>query len=86
MARTIEADGDRWVARVGERREAPGTTTVVFFCKTTDQRPYRVAEVPEERVAGAEDLEALSERELLELFRGSGSMGTAAERAVKGTS
>lgn len=85
MARTIEADGDRWVVRVGERREAPGTTTVLFFCETTDQRPYRVAEVSEERVADADDLEALSERELTELYRGSGSMGTAAERSVKGT-
>lgn len=86
MARKIEADGDTWVVRVGERREAPGVTTVLFFCETTDQRPYRVAEVPDDRVAGADDLEALSERELTELFRESGSMGAAAERSVEGTS
>lgn len=86
MAREVEADGDRWIVRVGERREAPGVTTVVFFCETTDQRPYRVAEVPEERVAEADDLEALSERELVEIFRASGSMGSAEERSVKGTS
>lgn len=86
MARKIKADGDTWVVRVGERREAPGVTTVLFFCKTTDQRPYRVAEVPDDRVADASDLEALSEREILELFRSSGSMGVAAERSVKGTS
>lgn len=86
MARELEADGDTWVVRVGERREAPGITTVVFFCRTTDQRPYRVAEVPDVRVADAADLEALSERELRELFRSSGSMGAAADRAVRGTS
>lgn len=86
MARKIEADGDTWVVRVGERREAPGVTTVLFFCETTDQRPYRVAEVPDDRVAGADDLEALSDRELTELFRDSGSMGAAAERSVEGTS
>lgn len=86
MARKIEADGDTWVVRVGERREAPGVTTIVFFCKTTDQRPYRVAEVADDHVADADDLEALSERELMELFRNSGSMGAAEERSVKGTS
>lgn len=86
MARVVEADGDRWVVRVGERPEAPGVTTILFFCETTDQRPYRVAEVAEDRVSDAGDLEALSERELLELFGSSGSMGTPAERSVKGTS
>lgn len=86
MARELEADGDTWVVRVGERREAPGVTTILFFCKTTDQRPYRVAEVPDDRIAGAGDLEVLSERELVELFRQSGSLGQAAERSVKGTS
>jgi len=86
MARKIEADGDTWIVRVGERREAPGITTVVFFCETTDQRPYRVTEVPDDRVADADDLEALSERELTELFRDSGSLGSAEERSVRGTS
>lgn len=86
MARKIEADGDTWVVRVGEHREAPGVTTIVFFCKTTDQRPYRVIEVPDDRIADARDLEALSEHELTELFRDSGSMGAAEERSVKGTS
>lgn len=86
MARKIEADGDTWMVRVGERREAPGVTTILFFCKTTDQRPYRVTEVPDDRIADADDLEVLSEREILELYRDSGSMGAAAERSVKGTS
>lgn len=86
MAREIEADGDTWVVRVGERREAPGVTTVLFFCETTDQRPYRVVEVPDDRVADAGDLDSLSERELRELYRDSGSMGAAEERAVRGTS
>lgn len=86
MARKIVTDGDRWSVRVGDRREAPGVTTVLFFCETTDQRPYRVAEVPDGRVADAEDLEALSDRELVELYRASGSMGSAEERSVKGTS
>lgn len=86
MARKIEADGDTWVVRVGEHRETPGVTTIVFFCKTTDQRPYRVIEVPDDRIADADDLEALTQHELTEMFRDSGSMGAAEERSVKGTS
>jgi len=49
---------------------------VVFFCVTTGQRPYRVVEVPSERVAGLEDLEALSEADLGDLFRQSRSLGS----------
>lgn len=75
MSRTIRVDGDRWKIRLSEERPHPGVQAVVFFPTTSDQRPYRVAEVPEERVGTAEDLEALSERELEELYREASSMG-----------
>lgn len=75
MARTIRIDGDRWKVRLSQERPRPGMTGVVFFPVTTDQRPYRVVEVDEDRVAGPEDLEALSERELQELYREASSMG-----------
>lgn len=74
MARTIRIDGDRWKIRLSREPPGPGVRAVVFFPTTSDQRPYRVVEVEEERVSGPEDLEALSERELEELFRAASSM------------
>lgn len=75
MARTIRIDGDRWKVRLSQERSEPGVRGVVFFPVTSDQRPYRVVEVEEGRVAGPDDLEALSERELEELFHEASSMG-----------
>lgn len=75
MSREIRIDGDRWKVRLSEEPPLPGLRAVVFFPVTTDQRPYRVVEVEEGRVAGAQELEALSERELEELYREASSMG-----------
>ena len=75
MAREMRIDGDRWKIRVSRERPEPGRRTVLFFPVTSDQRPYRVVEVDEDRVSGAEDLEALSERELEEMFGEASSMG-----------
>ena len=75
MTREIRADGDRWRVRLSAEPPAPGTRTLVFFPVTCDQRPFRVVEVPEERVGGEEALEALSDRELRELFDEASSMG-----------
>ncbi len=47
---------------------------VLFFCEPTGQRPYRVAEVPEERFTSQNDLDKLSRADLLELYRNSTSM------------
>lgn len=47
----------------------------MFFPETCDQRPFRVVEVPGERVGSEEALEALSERELRELYHEASSMG-----------
>lgn len=84
MAREIRADGERWAVRLGDRPSEPGKRAVVFFCRTTHQRPYRVVEVPEDRFRAEDELEELSERELMELYRRSGSMGTPTSRAVHG--
>jgi hypothetical protein len=73
MAITIKAAGDTWEVRSGERPRN-GFVTVLFFCTTTNQRPYRVSEVPEGHVQGG--LESLSENDLQELFAASGSLGT----------
>lgn len=75
MERELRADGDVWTVRLGSDRPGPETRAILFFPRTTTQRPYRVVEVPEDRVAGGEeDLAALSEEELMELFRASRSM------------
>lgn len=74
MARTIKADGDRWRVRLGEDRPHPGVRVVLFFCETTDQRPYRVVEIPEKRFASQADLDRLPNRDLLELYRQSVSL------------
>lgn len=72
--RKIKADGDTWSVRLAERPEAGATRTVLFFCVTTDQRPYRVAQVPGDRIPDASTLERLSDAELEELFAASRSM------------
>jgi hypothetical protein len=70
----IKADGDRWKVRLGEERPKPGVRLVLFFCQPTGQRPYRVAEVPEDTFASQEDIEKLSRKELLDVYRRSTSM------------
>lgn len=72
--REIRIDGDRWKVRPSRQRARPGRRAVVFFPVTCDQRPYRVVEVDEDRLAGDEPVASLSDRELRELFRSSRSM------------
>ncbi len=73
MRRKMKADGDTWSVRLGER-SGPEEQTLLFFCLTTSQRPYRVLQIPRERLPGEAALEALSADELKELFAASGSM------------
>ena len=73
MSRKLKADGDTWSVRLSEEAGRPGYKTFLFFCTTTNQRPYRVVEVPEEQIAGRA-LEAIDEVALEELFRASRSM------------
>lgn len=75
MAREIRIDGDRWRVKLGEELPRAGRRAILFFPITSDQRPYRVVEVEEDRVSGPTALAALSERELLRLFRESSSLG-----------
>jgi hypothetical protein len=74
MARTIKADGDVWRGQLSERPVRPGYQTIVFFCVSNGQRPYRVVEVPRERVGSQDDLDHLSDTELRALFEESSSM------------
>lgn len=64
----LKADGDRWRVRLGEDRRRPGVRVVLFFCESTTQRPYRVAEVPEDSFASQEDLDRLATSELKKLY------------------
>ena len=73
MAITIKAAGDTWEARLGERARSDGLRTVLFFCVTTNQRPYRVSEVAAAELDGG--LEAMSDEALREIFDASGSLG-----------
>ena len=70
----IKAGGDTWSAQIGEKSSGPQLQTVVFFCVTNGQRPYRVVEVSRTRIGGAEALEALSAADLQALFDESTSM------------
>jgi len=70
----IKAAGDTWSARIGEKASDPQLHTVVFFCVTNGQRPYRVVQVPRTRLGGADALEALSPEDLRALFDASISM------------
>lgn len=75
MPRTIKADGDRWRVRLGNDRPRAGVRVVLFFCETTDQRPYRVVEVPDDRFRTQAELDRLSKDDLFELYRRSVSLG-----------
>lgn len=75
MATHIRVDGDRWKVRLGRERSRRGVRAVLFFPVTSDQRPYRVVEVPEDEVEDQEALEALHEERLRELFDASSSLG-----------
>ncbi|MBT8461014.1 MAG: pyroglutamyl-peptidase I [Gemmatimonadetes bacterium] len=70
----IKADNDTWTAQLGDLGR-DGARTVVFFCSSNGQRPYRVAEVPAERFSSQEDLARLPENELRALFGETTSMG-----------
>ena len=75
MSRTLKADGDTWRVRLGGTEPEP---VVLFFCVTTDQRPYRVVRVAQGRFSG-DDLDQPSEDDLRALFQGSTSLGAPVE-------
>lgn len=70
----IKADNDTWTARLGDPARE-GFRTVVFFCASNGQRPYRVTEVPEGSFSSQDELDRLTEDELRALFETTGSMG-----------
>jgi len=76
MSVTLRADGDTWRARFGGTEREP---VVLFFCVTTDQRPYRVVRVAAGRFSGEGDIETLSADDVRALFQGSKSMGVPVE-------
>jgi hypothetical protein len=79
MSRKIKAEGDTWTVRLGDPDPDTTTRPVLFFCSTTDQRPYRVVEVPADRFADSADLEKLDDAELAVLYGESRSMGVLRE-------
>lgn len=70
MAR-LKADYDTWEAALDSHQ---GRAIVLFFCRSNDQRPYRVAAVDDGELPDADALEALSATELASLFERSESM------------
>lgn len=70
----IKVDGDVWKVSLGHERPRPGYRLVLFFCQPTGQRPYRVAEVPEDRYSSQDDIDRLKKTDLVELFKQSTSM------------
>ena len=73
MSTSIKADGDTWRAELGD--EGSGGRVVVFFCATTDQRPYRVVEIEAGQYTGETGLDEASAEEVQALFDASRSMG-----------
>jgi hypothetical protein len=70
----LKVDGDVWKVSLGHERRRPGYRLVLFFCKPTGQRPYRVAEVPEDSYGSQGDLDRMKKLDLLELYKQSTSM------------
>ncbi|MGD8497040.1 MAG: hypothetical protein PVF05_12770 [Gemmatimonadales bacterium] len=73
MAKRIKADNDTWTATLDASAPGPGRT-VVFFCTSNGQRPWRVVRVDEDELPTADRLDALSSDELRALFERSESM------------
>ena len=72
MSAKIRVDEDTWRAEFADDAAGP---IIVFFCTTTDQRPYRVVEVEPDRYTHDLQTDDLSEEELQALFDASRSMG-----------
>ncbi len=72
MSVTIKAEGGRWRA---EAAQEGGTHLVVFFCESSDQRPYRVVRVEDDQYQSNEALAAASDDDLAALFEASESLG-----------
>jgi hypothetical protein len=68
----IKADEDTWRAELAEDATGP---IIIFFCTTTNQRPYRVVEIESTRAASSLDPQDFSEEELRTLFDASRSLG-----------
>ena len=72
LSAKIKADEDTWRAELAEDSTGP---IVIFFCTTTNQRPYRVVEIESTQAESDLDLQDFSEEELRTLFDASRSMG-----------
>jgi hypothetical protein len=69
MRRSLRADGHTWEAALARAEPHPGVRAIVFHCMTSSQEPYRVVEVPSDRVPDDAALGQLPDTELEELFR-----------------
>lgn len=72
MSTRIKADGHTWRATLAEEGEEQ---VVIFFCTSSDQRPYRVVRVAADRYAGRGGFDETPDEELRALFDASRSMG-----------
>ncbi len=72
MPSRIKADGDTWRPVLDE---SAGRRSLVFFCASNGQRPYRVVAVDDD-LRTDDDLAGLSPDELRALFDRSESMNT----------
>ena len=70
MANRLKADGDTWRPVLDE---SGGCRSLVFFCDSNGQRPYRVVVIEESLTE--DELATLSDDALRALFDRSGSMG-----------
>ncbi|MBI4545119.1 MAG: hypothetical protein HY703_07995 [Gemmatimonadetes bacterium] len=68
MALRLKADGATWEARIARDDPHPGVRAVVFYCITNPQRPWRVAELPADRLDSTDGLASLSRAELKGIF------------------
>ncbi|TFG66886.1 MAG: hypothetical protein E4H28_00425 [Gemmatimonadales bacterium] len=72
MSTRIKADGDTWRPILDE---SAGRRSLVFFCASNGQRPYRVV-VAGDDLKTDEDVAALPAEELRAMFDRSESMNT----------
>ncbi len=68
MPEKIQADGHEWKVALSDRSHRPGQKAVVFHNLSDPLRGYRVVEVDTVDIGSEDELHAMSEEALYELF------------------
>lgn len=69
MARIYEHDGEQWRAYLGSDPPHPGLLPLIFHCTSNPSHGWRVVEVSDREYRSDDDIDALGDADLADLFR-----------------